>query len=154
MYVPMVIALMFLFPLVSIVAQIMMTDHGALTMAASLAFIAKWYVFWAVGVRLSLAGLRQVLQPRFTAQAILGINNPNALFLVRELGIANVAMGCAGLGTLFAPSWMPPVELTGAIFFGIAGINHWLIKDRDKLQNLALYSDLFAALVLATCFFG
>jgi hypothetical protein len=151
----MVVALMFLFPLVSIVAQIMLTDHGTLTAAASLlGIIAKWYVFWAVGVRLSLAGLRQMFQPRFTAQAILGINSPDSLFLVRELGIANLAMGSAGLGTLLAPAWLPPVEMTGAIFFGVAGINHCLIKNRNKLQNLALVSDLFAAVVLATCFFA
>jgi hypothetical protein len=154
MYVPMVIALMFLFPLIAIAAQMMLTDHGALTAAVSMGIVAKWYVFSAVGVRLSLAGLRQMFQPRFTAQAILGINNPDALFLVRELGIANVAMGTAGLGTLLAPAWLPPVELTGAIFFGVAGINHWLIKGRNKLQNLALVSDLFAAVVLATCFFA
>ena len=99
MYVPMVIALMFLFPLIAIVAQMMLTDHGVLTAAVSMGIVAKWYVFSAVGVRLSLAGLRQMFQPRFTAQAILGINSPDALFLVRELGIANVAMGTAGLGT-------------------------------------------------------
>jgi hypothetical protein len=150
----MVIALMFLFPLIAIIAQLMLTDHGALTAAAALAVTAKWYVFWAVGVRLSLAGLRQMFQPRYTAQAILGINSPDSLFLVRELGIANVAMGSAALCTLFAPAWLPPVELTGALFFGIAGINHCLIKDRNKLQNLALVSDLFAALVLATCLFA
>ena len=152
MYVPMVIALMFLFPLVAIVAQLMLTDHAALTAAAALPIIAKWYVFWALGVRLSLAGLRQIFQPRYTAQQILGLNSPDALFLVRELGFANVAMGIAGLGTLLAPAWLPPVELIGALFFGIAGINHCLSKHRNKLENVALVSDLFAALVLAICF--
>jgi hypothetical protein len=31
--------------------------------------VGKWFVFWAaVGVRLGLAGLRQILQPSFTAE--------------------------------------------------------------------------------------
>jgi hypothetical protein len=153
MYVVIVIALMFLFPLVSIVAQIVLTDHGALTAAAALGIMAKWYVFWAVGVRLSLAGLRQIFQPRYTAQTILGLNGSDALILVRELGFANAAIGAAGLGTLFAPSWVPPLAMVGAIFYGLAGINHCFHKNRNGLQNLALVSDLFAGVILGVCFF-
>jgi hypothetical protein len=152
MYVAVVIALMFLFPLVSIVAQIVLTDHGALTAAATLGIIAKWYVFWAVGVRLSLAGMRQIFQPRYTAQTILGLNGSDALIVVRELGFANAAIGAAGLGTLLAPSWVPPLAMVGAIFYGLAGINHCFHKNRNGLENLALASDLFAGLILGVCF--
>lgn len=153
MYVPMVIALMFLFPLISIVAQIVLTDHGALSAAGALVIIARWYVFWAVGVRLSLAGIRQIFQPSYTAHTILGLSGSDSLILVRELGIANAAIGATGLGTLFAPSWVPPLAMLGAIFYGLAGINHCFHKNRNGLQNLALVSDLFAALTLAVCFF-
>jgi hypothetical protein len=153
MYVPVVMALMFLFPLVSIVAQIVLTDHGALNAAAALGILARWYVFWAVGVRLSLAGIRQIFQPRFTAQTILGLNGSDALILVRELGFANAAIGAAGVGTLFAPTWVPPLAMLGAIFYGLAGINHCFHKNRNRLQNLALVSDLFAGLILGVCFF-
>jgi hypothetical protein len=152
MYVPMVIALMFLFPLVSIVAQIVLMDHGALTTAGAVGIIAKWYVFWAVGIRLSSAGLRQIFQPRYTAQTILGLTSSDSLILVRELGFANAAFGAAGLGTLFAPSWVQPLAMVGAIFYGLAGINHCFHKNRNGLQNLALVSDLFAGLILGVCF--
>src|SRR5579862_8161394 len=97
MYVPMIIALMLVLPLISIVAQIFLTDHGALSAAANLAIVAKWYVFWAVGVRLSLAGLRQIFQPRYTAETILGLKGAESLFFVRELGFANVSMGSVGV---------------------------------------------------------
>jgi hypothetical protein len=50
MYVIIVIALMLALPLISIVAQIFLTDHGALHGASNLAVVAKWYVFWAVGL--------------------------------------------------------------------------------------------------------
>jgi hypothetical protein len=154
MYVLIVIALMLALPLISIVAQITLSIPGALHGAWYLAVVAKWYVFWAVGVRLSLAGLRQVVQPRYTAETILGFKGADALFFVRELGFANVAMGSVGIASLFAPLWVIPAALLGAIYYGLAGINHCFHKDRNKLENVALASDLFAAAVLAICCFA
>jgi hypothetical protein len=154
MYVVIVIALMLALPLISIVAQIILSDHGALQGAWYLAVVAKWYVFWAVGVRLSLAGLRQIVQPRYTAETILGLKGAESLFFVRELGFANVSMGSVGIASLFAASWVTPAAMLGAIYYGFAGINHCFHKGRNKLQNLALVSDLFAAAVLAICCFA
>ncbi|HEX3914457.1 MAG TPA: DUF6790 family protein [Steroidobacteraceae bacterium] len=122
-----VLALMLIFPLLSIVAQVIFTDHAAPGAVPSLLIIAKWYVFWAVGVRLSLAGVRQIIQPRYTAETILGRSGADSLFFVRELGFANTAMGCVGLASLIAPSWVMPA---------------------------AMASDLFAAGVLAICCFA
>jgi hypothetical protein len=154
MYVLIVIALMLALPLISIVAQIILTDHGTLQSASNLVVVAKWYVFWAVGVRLSLAGLRQIIQPRYTAETLLGIKGSDALFFVRELGFANVAMGSVAIASLFAPSWVTPAAMLGAIYYGLAGIIHCFHKNRNKLENVALVSDLFAAVVLATCCFA
>jgi hypothetical protein len=154
MYVSMIIALMLVLPLISIVAQFMLVDHSALAAASNLAIVAKWYVFWAVGVRLSLAGLRQITQPRYTAETILGLKGAESLFFVRELGFANAAMGSVGIASLFAPSWLTPAAMLGAIYYGLAGINHCFHKRRNKLQNVALVSDLFAAVVLAICCFA
>src|SRR5277367_1369924 len=108
MYVAIVIALMLVLPLICIVSQLPL-QHGGATPAVVLPIIAKWYVFWAVGVRLSLAGLRQIIQPRYTAETILGIRSADSLFLVRELGFANAAMGSAALGSLLAPAWVAPL---------------------------------------------
>jgi hypothetical protein len=154
MYVPMVIALMLVLPLISIAAQLMLTDHSALAAASNLAIVAKWYVFWAVGVRLSLAGLRQIIQPRYTAETILGFKGAESLFFVRELGFANVSMGSIALVSLFAPSWVVAAALVGALYYGLAGVSHCFHKGRNKLENVALVSDLFAAAVLATCCFA
>jgi hypothetical protein len=154
MYVPMVIALMLVFPLISIVAQIISTDHSALGAASNLAIVAKWYVFWAVGVRLSLAGLRQIVQPRYTAETILGLKGSDSLLVVRELGFANFSMGSIGIASQFAPAWVTAAALAGALYYGLAGINHCFHRGRNKLENVAMVSDLFAALVLAICCFG
>jgi hypothetical protein len=103
---------------------------------------------------LSLAGLRQIIQPRYTAETILGIKGDESLFFVRELGFANVAMGSVGTASLLVPSWVTPAAMLGAIYYGLAGVNHCFHKDRNALQNVALVSDLFAAAVLATCCFA
>jgi hypothetical protein len=154
MYVVMVIALLFVFPLVSVAIQLPAGGHAALTAVTILPVIAKWYVFWAVGVRLFIAGVRQMVQPRYTAETILGIKGADALLLVRELGFANTAMGSAGLVSLFAPAWVTALAMIGAIFYGLAGINHLRHQPRNKLQNVAMVSDLIAALVLGVCCFA
>src|SRR5579863_6655597 len=143
MYISLVTALMLVVPLIFVVAELL-HSHSMLTAVTIIPVIAKWYVFWAVGVRLGSAGLRQMVQPRYTAKTLLGINSEESLLLVRELGFANTAIGGIGMATLLVPSWVLPTALLGAIFYGLAGLNHLLHRPRNKLQNVAMVSDLFA----------
>jgi hypothetical protein len=46
------------------------------------------------------------------------------------------------------PSWRLAGALAGGIFYGLAGVNHALQAHRNRLENVAMVSDLFAALVL------
>jgi hypothetical protein len=101
-----------------------------------------------VGVRLFLAGLRQIVQPRYTAEQILGVKDPDARLIVRELGFANVAIGGIGVASVFFHEWQSPIALIVMIFYTLAGINHAADKHRNKLQTFAMVSDLFAAAVL------
>jgi hypothetical protein len=140
-------ALMFAFPVASTVLDTVLRNQGLLTAAT----VGKWFVFWAVGLRLLLAGLRQVIQPRYTAETILGINAPDALVVVRELGFANTALGVVGVGSIFAPAWTLPTATAGAIFYGLAGGNHLAHKKRNMMESVAMISDLFVSAVLLTC---
>ena len=81
MYFASVLLLLLIFPLVSIAAEGIRLGHGI----ADVGLIGKWFVFWAVGVRLFIAGARQVLQPSFAATEIFEIHEPKALAIVREL---------------------------------------------------------------------
>jgi hypothetical protein len=109
---------------------------------------AQWYVIWAVGARLTLAGVRQSLQPRYTAQVILSLKHEESLVLVRELGFANLALGSAGLACAWFPPWVPAVALAGAVFYALAGANHLLRPHRSSRETFAMLTDLLAALVL------
>jgi hypothetical protein len=146
-FILMLVALMLVFPLASIVLEVVSAEHHVL----SAFIVSRWFVFWSVGVRLLLAGLRQIVQPRFTAEKILGITAQDSLLLVRELGFANVAMGTGAALSLWYPQWVLPMDIVGSIFYGLAGINHARDSHRNKLQTVAMISDLFAATVLLTC---
>jgi hypothetical protein len=151
MYIPMVAALMLVLPLISILAEFLLGNQGIPHAVGLMPGIAKWYVFWALGMRLWLAGLRQTLQPRYTAQTILGLKGTECLLLVRELGFANLAMGSIGLASFLRPAWVLPAALAGGIYYGLAGINHIFQKHRNRLETVAMVSDLFAGFVLLGC---
>ena len=142
MYIVSVVALLFVLPVVSVLVEL------ALGRAFSADLVRMWFVFWSVGVRLLLAGLRQTIQPSYTAEKILGIKAPEAAFVVRELGFANIAIGFAGVASLFATAFRLPLALIGAIFYGLAGCNHLLHEGRKRLQNVAMISDLVIAGIL------
>ena len=143
MYYFIVLAFMFVLPVAS-----MAVDAIANGSPLSIALVGKWFVFWAVGWRLLLAGVKQIAQPAYTAREILGLKGDEALILVRELGFANVAMGALGVASLFVPPWQLGAALVGALFYGFAGANHLRQPHRNRMENIALVSDLFVAAVL------
>ena len=151
MYVPMVVALMLILPLASVIAQLLSGTHPFAHASELMPVVAKWYVFWAMGVRLLLAGLRQSLQPTYTAQTILGLTGTESLLLVREIGFGNIAMGSAAVISLFLPAWIIPTAFIGGIYYTLAGIVHIFQKHRNRNENVAMVSDLFAGYVLLAC---
>jgi hypothetical protein len=65
-----------------------------------------------------LAELRQMYQPRYTAQVILPLKSEESLILVRELGFANFGIGLVGLGSAVFPSWRPAGADVGSMGIG------------------------------------
>jgi hypothetical protein len=108
----------------------------------------KWFVFWAVGIRLLMAGFRQTFQPAFTAQEIFRIKDKASFAIVKELGFANLCTGLAGVLTLWLPAWLVPTAFIGGLYYGLAGIGHLTKKVDSPNEMIALYSDLFIFLVV------
>ncbi|MEJ8853115.1 DUF6790 family protein [Variovorax robiniae] len=148
-YFILVAVLMFIAP-AACIAFAVLAHHAALDWALAL----RWFTFWIVGARLGSAGLRQMLNPAFTARQILGIEGDDALLLVRELGFANTAFGAIGILSLWWPAWAAPAAIAGAVFLGLAGINHAMQAHRNARENFAMLTDLVGALVLAACVWG
>ena len=145
MYLAVVVSLMGVFPVASVAAEAALQHGGAdLTL-----LVGKWFVFWAVGARLILAGLRQIMNPAFTAQTIFGMRDLSAFAIVRELGFGNLSIGVLGACALFRQTWIAPAALAGGLFYGLAGVEHLLKGDRNANETIAMVSDLFVFLVLA-----
>jgi hypothetical protein len=149
MYAVMVWGLMVVLPIVSIGAEWLQTPGADIVV-----LIGKWFVFWAVGVRLLTAGLKQMLQPAFTAKGIFHIEDPKAFTLVIELGISNLAIGVLGVLSLYFAGWTLPAAVYGIIFYGIAAFRHLRTPNRTATETLATWSDLWAAVVLAVFVVG
>ncbi len=146
MYAFVVIALMLVVPIGCTIVEVFESNQGMFAFS----ILLKWFVFWAVGVRLLLAGLRQIIQPRYTA-VILGIKSEDSTRLVREIGFGNTAIGCIAAGSLMSPGWLMPAAIAGSIFYGFAGVNHFLHKARNRNENIAMVSDVLVAVVLIVC---
>ncbi len=145
MYLAAIILLMGALPVASIVVEFL-AEHGA---ADPVLLIGRWFVFWSVGVRLILAGLRQTINPSFTAETIFGAQDKAALPIVQELGFGNLSIGLLGALALIDPGWIVPAAIAGGLFYGLAGINHLLRAKRNALENIAMVSDMLIFVVLA-----
>ena len=145
MYFATVILLLLVLPVVSIVIESVHGLHGAI----SLFLVGKWFVFWAAGVRLFIAGLRQVTQPGFTAQEIFRLADRGVFPIVRELGFANISMGLLSISSFFHTAWVVPGAVVGGLYYGLAAAGHVFRGHRNAKENIALYSDIWIFLVLA-----
>ena len=106
------------------------------------------FVFWAVGIRLFIAGARQVVQPQFTAEEIFDIHDRRSFAIVRDLGFANLCMGLLGICSLFRAGWIVPAALVGGLYYGLAGVGHIFHKRKNAKEYMAMISDGFVFLVL------
>lgn len=144
MYIAIVVLTMLLLPAVSVVVE-----HVAHPDSVLVFLVGRWFVFWGVGVRLGIAGLRQFLQPEFTARQIFGMRTDEALPVIRELGVANASTAVVALLSLRMPGFLLPVAICAGLFYGVAGVRHLAASRRSLNENVAMASDLFLAAILA-----
>jgi hypothetical protein len=139
-YLAIVVLLMLVLPLASLLIE---------TREPGLALVGKWWTFWAIGVRLFTAGLRQVAKPAFTAEVIFHATSADSHVVVRELGIANLCIGALGIASLWLPGWRPAAAFVGLLFFGAAGVLHAITRPAGGNEWVAMLSDLWVAAIAA-----
>jgi len=143
MYVIGIVFLMLVCPAVAVALEARSAHHAAI-----LLLVGKWYVFWAVGIRLFTAGLRQVSQPQFTAEKIFGIQERASFAIVREVGFGNLAMGTLGICSLYRAAWIIPAAVAGGLYYGLAALMHLFRKGENATEQMTTASDAFAFAVL------
>lgn len=131
-----VIAQTVVLPIVFGLVEFFLTGNDAVLV------FGKWWIFWGVGTRLLLAGIVQVSGKGPTA-AILGAQAPSIreTQLTRELGMANIGMGAAGVLALI-PGWSIPAGIAGGIFLLVAGLLHVRKSGKNAQESLATWTDL------------
>jgi hypothetical protein len=139
MYFVLIIFLLLIFPAVSVITDPAFSRHTASTIF----LIGKWFAFWAVGIRLFIAGARQVIQPEFTAEEIFAIHDRASFAIVREVGFANLSMGVLGICSVFRVGWIVPAALVGALYYGLAGMGHLFQRGKNAKESMAMISDVF-----------
>jgi uncharacterized protein DUF6790 len=143
LYLISVLLFMLVLPIISI--GIEAASHS---IAPGWPLIGKWFVFWSVGIRLFVAGIRQVTKPAFTAKEIFHINGEESFIIIKELGFANISIGAAGILSLFKTEWTAIIAIAGGLFFGLAGFLHILKKPDSNNEKIAMISDLYIFLIL------
>lgn len=111
-------------------------------------YFGKWYVFWAGGVRLMLAGLRQTFAPGFTLKQIFEIDHAPSEHVVQELGFANLSIGLLCLLSLPMTMLAPGGAIAAGLFYGLAGLQHIRKPGRNAQRTLAMITDLLVFAVL------
>ena len=144
MYILLVVLTMFVCPIANILIELFVLKSTV----GIIPLIGSTFVFWAVGIRLGFAGLRQSINPKFTAKQILGVASDEPLQIVQELGFANLSIGVIGMATIFNGNWVVPAAMAGCLFYGLAGMRHIVKKGKNALELTATISDLYAALIL------
>jgi hypothetical protein len=144
MYLAVVLGFMLVLPVASIAVEALVHSGADLWV-----LVLKWFVFWGVGARLVIAGIRQIANPVFTAKDIFEIDDVRAGKIVQELGFWNLSGGLIALMSLAYPGWALPAGVAGGLFFGLAGWQHWRNGHRTTNENIAMVSDLWLFAVLA-----
>ena len=145
MYLFALVLFMLVLPVGSIAAELFLLRSSS----GVIVLIGKWFVFWAVGARQLLAGVRQTIRPELTSDAIFGIKGRKPFPIVQELGFANLSMGALGLASIASQGLVHASATVSGLFFGLAGIRHLLREKKTSAQQIATVSDLglFAVLV-------
>jgi hypothetical protein len=147
-YIVVVSVLTFILPLVCSFGQILINKDTPF----SFELIGKWFIFSAVGLRLFIAGIKQTTDPAFTSKEIFHLDNRESFPIVRELGFANLCFGLIGIGSLFLPQWRVVSAFGSGLYYGIAGLQHFLKKPVGINEKFALATDMIIFLMLLAYF--
>lgn len=129
-------------PIVFLIGDVLISD---ISIRASM---LKWFVFFAIGMRLMTAGIKQAISPGFTANSIFEINDIKCYPIVRELGFSNICLGLLGIISLLIPEFRLAAAISGGLYYGLAGYMHLFKKNKNKTEIFAMISDLYILCIL------
>lgn len=134
-----------------VLIPVLMIIFEQLFLNSSLSFFEsclKWFVFSGIGLRLGSSGIKQIIDPGFTAAIIFGIKDKKTYALVKEIGFANVSFSLLALLSIVFSTFRIPAAITGGTYFLLAGLLHVVKQKESKKEVFAMISDFFIAAIL------
>ncbi len=126
-----------LFPLCSVVGEYMIAAT-----AIDPGLIAKWFIFWGLGICLLVKGVVQLTIPRFAAFYSYHSINLKNREIVKQLGILNISIGALGVFSLFNEQAQQTAAFTAVIYFGLTTLWHFFRKADPAYEIISLVTDL------------
>ncbi len=110
--------------------------------------MAKWFIFWGIGIRQLTAGVCQTLNPAFTAKMLQLTDS--SFVAINEIGFANFSIGMTAVIALFLSSWRKPAGFCGGLYLGIAGVFHItrIAEGMHINEVYAMISDIFILIII------
>jgi hypothetical protein len=136
------IFLLIVFPLFSISAEHLFEQE-----VFTWQLLGKWFIFWAIGIRLFTAGISQASNPAFTAR-IFRMKSQESFVIIRELGFANISLGVMGILSVINHDWRLLAAIVGGLFLGIAGLQHLFKKPDSQNEVIAMFYDLSVLIII------
>jgi hypothetical protein len=143
-YIISVSVITFVLPLLCSIAQVLLSNDTEF----SFELFGKWFIFYAVGVRIFLAGIKQVTDPAFTAKKIFHIEGTDSFPILRELGFANLCFGLIGIISLYMQEWRVVSAFGSGLYYGIAGVQHMFSKTGGANERFAMFTDIVIFILL------
>lgn len=140
-----IILIMVVMPAICIVIELLRSKSGL-----SLNVVIKWILFWTVGIRSLSAGLVQLIHPQYTAETIFHLTGNEFYIFIRELGVANTAIGLSAIISFKMINWRVPVAFISFIFNLFLSINHIVNFQAGLNEAVSLGADLFVVVALGS----
>ncbi len=137
-----VILFFYILPIVSTYAEYSFTENSV-----SKIFL-KWVVFWGIGMRLFTCGIKQIIQPSFTAMNIFEIEDKKVNVIVRELGFSNTVIGVCAIFSLNSSSFRAATCFIGIGYYLLSFLQHFLKKSKNHTEWFVTVTDFTIVLEL------
>jgi hypothetical protein len=98
----------------------------------SVSVIEKWFLFFAVGIRFLVRGIKQATESR----------------LQTNEGLGNLSLGVVALISLLVPSWRNVTAFGSDLYFGAAALSCFLAKPGGPNETFTLISNTCIFLIL------
>lgn len=145
-----IIVIMLIMPAIFSIMEIVLKNKKKNKDKSNWIIIVKWVLFWSVGIRSLSAGLVQLIHPQYTAQAIFELSTGQEFYIfIRELGVANIAIGLTAIISVKNISWRIPASFISLIFNLFLSVNHILHFQAGANEFASLGGDLFIVIILS-----